>query len=79
MFKWSDDKNKLLMQERNICFEDIVTSVDHGKLLDIVKNPNKDREDQYCSVVDIGNYAYVVPFVKSESSFFLKTILRGNQ
>lgn len=73
-FNWSDEKNKLLRKERNVCFEDVVTSIDNGKLLDIVSNPCADRESQYCLIIDIGHYAYVVPFVKNETEFFLKTI-----
>ena len=73
-FEWDDEKNSLLKRERYICFEDVITSLDNGKLLDIVKNPSAKREGQYCLIIEIGNYAYVVPFVKNENSFFLKTI-----
>ncbi len=73
-FRWGDEKNKLLIKERNVCFEDIVTGINSGKLLDVVKNSSADRDNQYCLIIDIGNYAYVVPFVRSESIFFLKTI-----
>ncbi len=73
-FRWSDEKNRLLIKERNVCFEDVIMSINNGKLLDIVKNPSLDRENQYCLIVDIGNYAYVVPFVIDKSIFFLKTI-----
>jgi len=73
--RWSDEKNELLRKERNVCFEDIATGIANGKLLDIIKNPSADREKQYCLIIDIGNYAYVVPFVMlSQATFFLKTI-----
>jgi len=62
----------LLQNERNICFEDVITSINNDKLLDIIKNPT--HENQYCLIVNIKNYAYVVPFVKNQNNFFLKTI-----
>ena len=72
-FKWSDDKNRRLKEERNVCFEDVVMGVENDRLLDIIKNPSLDRDDQYCLIIEIGNYAYVVPFVKNDQTFFLKT------
>ena len=72
--EWNDDKNRLLKESRDVCFEDVVIAVNHGRLLDIIKNASKDREGQFCLVINIGNYAYVVPFVKKENAFFLKTI-----
>lgn len=74
IFEWNDDKNFLLKQTRNICFEDVVLSIHNRNLLDIVKNPSLNHGDQYCIIVDIGNYAYVVPFVKNGENFFLKTV-----
>jgi hypothetical protein len=74
IFEWSDEKNFLLKQTRNICFEDVVLSIHNGKILDFVKNPSVNHSDQYCMIVDIGNYAYVVPFVKNGENVFLKTV-----
>ncbi len=74
IFRWNEKKNILLKNERNICFEDVITSLRSDKLLDIVKNPSANREGQYCFIIDIAHYAYVVPFVKDGDSFFLKTI-----
>jgi uncharacterized DUF497 family protein len=73
-FEWSDEKNRRLREERGVCFEDVVISIESSKLLDIVKNPSADRESQYCLIVEIGNYAYVVPFIKNDPVFFLKTV-----
>ena len=61
-----------MQNERNICFEDVIESINNDKLLDIIKNPT--RKNQFCLIIDIKNYAYVVPFVKNQDSFFLKTI-----
>jgi len=74
VFDWNDDKNTLLKENRNICFEDVVTSIQEDKLLDIVKNQSANHQSQYCLIVEIMNYAYIVPFVKEGETFFLKTI-----
>jgi len=74
LFEWSDEKNTTLRQTRNICFEDVVTNIGNGKLLDILQNPSSNHCDQYCLVVEIMRYAYIVPFVRNGDSFFLKTI-----
>jgi hypothetical protein len=45
-------------------------------LLDIVENPHQERsKDQKIFIVNINNYAYLVPFVESEREIFLKTII----
>lgn len=74
IFDWNDDKNSLLKETRNVCFEDVVTSIQEEKLLDIVKNSSINHQTQYCLIVEIMNYAYIVPFVKEGDTFFLKTI-----
>jgi len=74
VFDWNDEKNTLLKENRNVCFEDVVTSIQENKLLDIVKNPSANHQNQYCLIVEIMNYAYIVPFVKEGDTFFLKTI-----
>lgn len=78
-FEWNNEKNILLIEERNVCFEDIVTCIENDKLLDIVKNPSQVRSSQLCLIVDISDYAYVVPFVKSGNTFFLKTIYKSRK
>lgn len=74
LFDWNDEKNTLLKESRNICFEDVVTSIHENKLLDIVKNSSANHQSQYCLIVEIMNYVYIVPFVKQGETFFLKTI-----
>ncbi|MGZ8548942.1 MAG: toxin [Sulfuricurvum sp.] len=74
VFDWNDDKNTLLKESQNVCFEDVVTSIQEDKLLDIVKNSSANYQSQYCLIVEIMNYAYIVPFVNEGETFFLKTI-----
>ena len=73
-FDWDIDKNKKLIQERNISFEEIVFFIEQGKILDIVDNPNPQYRHQKMFVLDIGGYIYVVPFVERGDAYFLKTI-----
>jgi len=71
-FDWSDEKNELLKNTRGISFEDVVLSLQGGKLLDKIKSPT--HEDQECYVIDINDYVYIIPFAKDEEKVFLKTI-----
>ena len=45
-------------------------------MLDILEHPNQERyPGQRIFVVNIDGYAYLVPFVESESEVFLKTVI----
>ena len=48
----------------------------HDGLLDTIEHPNADKySNQKIFIVNIENYIYLVPFVESEESIFLKTII----
>ena len=75
-FDWDSHKNEKLQQERDVCFEDIIVAIDENKLLDIVVHKNKTKyPHQKMFIIDINNYAYLVPFVEDEKKVFLKTII----
>ena len=75
-FNWNQDKNLRLKVERGISFDDIVFYISNGFLLDTVKNPKAEKyKNQKIFVVNIDNYAYLVPFIESEDEIFLKTII----
>lgn len=75
-FDWNDDKNEILKQEREISFEDILVAIDEGKLLDVVQHKNASKYPaQKILIVNINNYAYLVPFVENKEKIFLKTII----
>jgi uncharacterized DUF497 family protein len=75
-FSWNNEKNQLLKSERNISFEDVVFHIEKQHVLDIVQHPNQDRyKGQKIFIINIDNYAYLVPFVESEREIFLKTIV----
>ncbi len=74
-FAWDEDKNNLLKETRNISFEEIVLSLSNNKLLEVVEHPNKQKyPGQRIFIVEVRDYAYVVPFVEDEEKYFLKTI-----
>lgn len=75
-FSWSNEKNAWLKRERNISFEDVLFFIMQGQLLDILEHPNQEKyRNQKILVVNIDDYAYLVPFVETENEIFLKTII----
>ena len=62
--------------ERGVSFEEAVFHIERGNLLDVLEHPNQRRyPGQRIFVVDIGGYAYLVPFVESDAEIFLKTVI----
>jgi len=75
-FAWDHHKNARLRAERNVSFEEVVAHIQVGHLLDIVEHHNPvGYPRQRIFVVDIDDYAYLVPFVEDEHEVFLKTII----
>ncbi len=75
-FSWSSQKNESLKSERGVSFEEAVFHIERGDLLDIMEHPNEERyRGQWIFVVNIGGYAYLVPFVESGTEAFLKTVI----
>ena len=75
-YKWDFQKNEKLKVERGISFEQIVMHIDRGHVLDLVAHPNQKKyPGQQIIVVEINEYAYLVPFVESSEGKFLKTII----
>ena len=75
-FFYSDEKNKKLIQERGIGFEDVIQAAISGNILkfdnhhNLIKYPN-----QKLMFVRITDQVYVVPFVEqSQNCLYLKTI-----
>ncbi len=75
-YQWNHEKNDKLKLERGISFEQVVMHIERGDLLDIVRHPNQSKyPNQRLLVVEIQDYAYLVPFVESGKGKFLKTII----
>jgi len=69
---WNSEKNELLKNERGISFEEIVYQIESGNLLGIEESTA--RQNQKIYIVEIDDYAFVVPFVENDQEIFLKTI-----
>jgi uncharacterized DUF497 family protein len=71
-FDWDKKKNQKLKLERGIGFEDIIVAIDEDRLLVTLKHHKRSNQKIY--VVNVGEYAYMIPFVEDDEKKFLKTI-----
>jgi len=75
-YQWNEEKNILLKSERGIGFEDIVTAIMEGTIIDIIKHPNREKyPDQMIYIVKVLDYIYMVPYIRNDEEIFLKTII----
>ena len=75
-YRWNYEKNLKLKAERGISFEQVAMHIERGDVLDVVQHANQKRyPNQQILVVEINNYAYLVPFVEDDKGKFLKTII----
>jgi len=75
-FEWNNEKNRYLKKTRGVCFEDVILSLEDGKLLDIVPHFNLEKyPNQKLLIITINDYTYYVPFVEDEIKVFLKNII----
>jgi uncharacterized DUF497 family protein len=68
---WSPGKNEILKAKRGISFEEIALLIESGQLLGIEENPGRSNQKIY--ILEIENYAFIVPFVEKDNEIFLKT------
>lgn len=69
-------KNEQLKRERSVTFEEALYCIMHDGLLDIIEHPRPGKyPNQRVFVVNIRDYVYLVPFVETADSIFLKTII----
>ncbi len=75
-FEWSTEKNQTLRRERDSSFEEIVLAINRNQLLAVVSHPNQEKyPNQQIYIVNIDNYAYLVPFVQTGDIIFMKTVI----
>ena len=75
-FIWNEEKNRQLKTERGISFEMIVSQIEAGRILDIVRNPNRAKcRDQMMFIVELDGYVFLVPFGEDEYEIFLITVI----
>ncbi len=73
---WNPDKNRKLIEKRGISFEKIVLSLQSGCLPDDVVHLNKEKHShQRVFIVEIDDYAYLVPYIENDEEIFLKTAM----
>ena len=73
---WNSTKNRQLIAERGVSFEDIVFCIQQGGLLDDLEHPNSDKySGQRIFVVNIDDYVHLVPYVENRKEIFLKTVI----
>ena len=72
MVYWDEEKNKKLIYERNISFDEIAEIILRDEYLDILENPK--RNDQMIFIVQLKEYVYAVPFlIDEDENIILKT------
>lgn len=75
-YRWNHEKNLKLKAERGISFEQAVMHIERGDVLDVVQHPNRQKyPNQQILVVEIDNYAYLIPFIEDDNGKFLTTII----
>ena len=73
---WNPEKNRKLIEERGISFEEVVFCLQSGNLLDDISHPNTEKyAHQRVFVVAIDEYACLIPYVETDEEIFLKTIV----
>ena len=74
--RWNPEKSLSLKAERDVSFEEVLSAVAQSGLITVMDHPNRAiYGHQKMFVVAIRDYAYLVPFVESETEIFLKSIM----
>ena len=68
---WNSEKNEILKRERGISFEEIAYLIESGQIIGIEKKSGRSNQKLY--ILEIENYAVIVPFVENDNEIFLKT------
>lgn len=76
-FAWNVERNELLKRLRGVSFEDVLFFyTERGHILDVIEHPNQDKYDrQRILIIQMNDYAYLVPLVETETEILLKTII----
>ena len=76
VFRWDNEKNELLKQNRGVCFEEVVILMEREDVIETIEHPNQDKyPGQKIAIVLIDGYAYLVPYIQESEEIFLKTII----
>lgn len=78
--EWDELKNAKLKSQRGVCFEDIQAALEEGYLLDDIDHPNQvNYKNQRMYIVNLNQYAYLVPYIEDDAKIFLKTIIPNRE
>ena len=74
--RWNHEKNAKLKQERGVSFEMVILAMEEGQVLDDLVHPNLQQyANQRLMIIKLRDYAWLVPYVETESELFLKTMI----
>jgi uncharacterized DUF497 family protein len=74
--RWNHEKNAKLKQVRGVSFEMVILAMEQGQVLDDLVHPNPQLyANQRLMIVKLQDYAWLVPYVETESELFLKTMI----
>lgn len=79
MYRFSEEKNAKLKEERGVGFEDAIYCIENGYLLDIVRHPKAKYNHQEVFIIELNGYVYAVPFVRDQEEVFLKTMYASRE
>ena len=76
VFDWDNVKNSKLKTSRGIAFVEVVFYIANNFVLDVIAHPNREKYPNLkIFIVNIDDYAYLVPFVEDKNIIYLKTII----
>ena len=61
----------MLKKERGISFEEIALLIESNQIIGIEENPGHSNQKIY--ILEINDYAIIVPYVENDDEIFLKT------
>ena len=71
VFNWNPEKNRRLIEERGLSFEEAIFYIQAGGLLDDTIHPNeRSHPNQRVFIVAIQDYVYLVPYVEDSEQIF---------
>jgi len=77
-FIWKKKKNDYLKKNRGISFEEIVDLLLNGKYIDILFNPNYEKQEIF--ILEIDNYIWSAPFEEIDvGTLELKTAFKSRK
>jgi uncharacterized DUF497 family protein len=70
---WNPEKNEWLKEARGVCFEQVADILEQEDELDVIDHPNQEKyPQQKIIVVNINDYAYLIPRVENRGRHFPK-------